>query len=683
MPSISLSSPSDPTFGTPTPNEGVTGKLGKQLDSKQAQKLVGWVQQAYTQGRAQRSARERQWYQNLAFYAGRQNVEFIRQATSPLGVRLRVPEAPPWRQRLVVNRIRPIIRKEIAKLTSSKPQFVAVPATNDDRDISAARAAEYLLESEWEDLLLAKTMRDTVWWTALCGTGFTKDWWDPSCGKMVQDPMTGEMHPEGDIKAETVDPFHLIIPDVRERELDFQPWVMHATTHTKDWVRFRLGKTISEKATVAATDAIMEDVQAGPFTPRPTQQVLCLETWIKPGGHRDFPQGAMVSTVGDQLIEIIDYAESGPIFDHRDVPFSKLDHIPMEGFYSDSTITDLLPLQRELNRTRSQILESKNMMSKPKWIAAKGSVEAGAITSEPGQVIFFNPIGPPPQMMQPVPIPGYVMQQIEQLQIDFDDVSGQHQISRGNAPSHTAASAIAYLQEQDDTLLSYTTASLEEMVARVGRHILSHVRQFWTGDRMIRTVGVDGSFDAMMFAVSDVAGVTDIRVQAGSSLPVSKAARTAVLMDLYSKGVFGAPGAPGQPGAPEAGMKLLTALDLGGMEKAMEDWQVDRRQIDQENILLGQGMQLPVNTYDNNVAHIAGHQRWMKGAEYRTLPPEVKQFCEMHVAMHEQELMMAQQAAMMGAPPGMAPPGIPSGPGGPPAAGPGPGGPPPPPPGRG
>jgi len=646
-------------------------QLNSRLSVASRTKLVEWVRRSYTSGKSARTANERQWYLNMAFFAGKQNVEFFRQNTSPLGVRLRVPEAPPWRVRLVINRIRPIVRKEQAKLTSSKPQFVAVPATSDDADLAAARAGEKLLEALWTDLKLDRVTREVVWWATVTGTAFYKDWWDPGAGQ--KDPDTNR--PEGGICVESVNPFHLVVPDLREQAVDAQPWVIHATTHPQEWVRHRLGRDVSSKATVAATEAIMEDVLSGQAQPRPTRQVLCLETWVQPGVQPDLPEGGLVTVVGDQLIQVVDYAVDPPVYEHNEIPFSKVGHIPMGRFYDESSITDLVPLQRELNRTRSQILENKNLMGKGKWIAPEGSVDPTAITSEPGQVISYKiGFGNKPEMIPAPPIPAYVVQQVEQLQVDFDDVSGQHQISRGFAPSHTAAAAIAYLQEQDDTLLACTTANLEDAVARVGRHALSHVRQYWPGPRLIRVVGADGSFDALQFKASDFRGVADVRVQAGSSLPVSKAARTATLMDLYSKGVFGPPGGPpSNPGSPEAGTKLLTALDLGGVDKAMEDWQVDRRQVDRENILLSRGLQVMVNAYDNDAAHIDGHQRVEKGQEFQALPPPVQQMFAQHVAEHQAKQMAATvlSAQAAGSPPGMTgvpgggPGGLPSVPGGP------------------
>lgn len=640
-------------------------------DAKRMAELTKWVGERYKAAKADRTRLERQWYLNLAFYAGRQNVEFVRAQTVALGVRLRVPAAPPWRVRQVVNRLRPMVRKEIAKLTSNKPAFDVVPATNEDEDQAAARVGEQLLGSLYDDLKIDEQLRDAVWWLALTGTSFLKDYWDPGAGK--PDPQTGA--PPGEICVKAVDPFHLFVPDLRERSIDGQPWVIHAATRPRDWVTQTFGQNVNDKSLVASTEQIMEDVLFDGSSPRPTKQVLVLECWVNPGAHRALPNGGMLTVVGDQVAVFHDGAQSGDVYSYCELPFTKFEHIPMGRFYGDSSLTDLVPLQREYNRIRSQVMESRNLMSKLKWTAMEGSVDADKITSEPGQVIFYKFGMPAPQPVQPATIPGYVMQEMEQVRTDLDDVSGQHQISRGFAPSHTAASAIAYLQEQDDTLLAYTTASLEDGMARVGRHLLSHVTQFWSAPRTIKTVGANGAFDTMMFTASMLRGNTDVRVQAGSALPSSKAARAAVVMDMFKMGGLG------PPGDPEANRKLWEIMDMpGAMDKALEDYQVDARQAHRENVKMLMGVPTPVNPYDNHAMHITLHNRERKGQQFEASPDPIKQMFAEHVFEHEKALVQAQQiAGSIGAAPGGPPGGPGTPPGQPPGAssgGPPPGGPP-------
>jgi len=94
--------------------------------AQESKEIISWVAKVYEEARRERQKIERQWYLNLAFYFGQQNVSGMSTATN--GFQLRVPNAPPWRVRMVINKIRPIIRAETAKLVSQKPIFTVVPA---------------------------------------------------------------------------------------------------------------------------------------------------------------------------------------------------------------------------------------------------------------------------------------------------------------------------------------------------------------------------------------------------------------------------------------------------------------------------------------------------------------------------------------------------------------------------
>jgi len=630
------------------PTAPVGGFLARAAESRKRKQLAAWVKDQFEESRSARHRIERQWYLNIQFYRGRQNVEFRRSATSTAGYRLAVPPAPPWRVRAIINRIRPMARKEMAKLTSQKPSFVVAPATADDDDQAAARVGEQLLETRYSDLGIAGTQRQWVWWAVVCGTSFLKERWDPGAGP--KDPRTKE--PLGDSVVEAVDPFHLFVPDLHEPELDKQPWIIHAATHPAEYVK-RYYKVDAPGKSTQSVDLFADDLLAG-GAPKPKDRVLVLECWLRPGTHPDFPTGGVVTVVGDEVA----VATQGSPFLHGEQPFIKLDVIPTGGFYAESSITDLIPLQRLYNRQRSQLIETANTMGRPKWIAPVGSVNGSQIDSEPGQVITYQPIGPAPTPVPMPPVPSYFQEMPQAALRDMDDISGQHEISRGQQPGQvTAATAISYLQEQDDTLLAWAVGSLEDGMARLGRHLLSHVVQFWGAPRLVRVVGEDQSFDAVELTGSALRGNTDVRVQAGSALPTSRAARQATVLELFKLGAFGA------PGSPEATAQLLEALDLSGMEQALADWRIDQREATRENTMMAQGRPCQVQPWQNHEAHIATHNRFRKGQRFLALPPEVHAMFAEHVQAHEEANMQQQMVAQL-AGGGMMPPGAPGAPGG-------------------
>ncbi len=613
--------------------------------SREEASLTQWANEQYKRIKSDRNALERQWYTNMAFYFGKQNIQVLTVPTANAAgnnFRLHTPQAPPWRVRLISNKIRPMLRTELAKVTAQKPTAMVIPSSNDDKDVFAARAGEQLWEATYQRKRVKSVMRRAMYWTLITGTGYTKHWWDPQA-------VTTDWEVPGDFVIESETPFHVFVPDVQEEELENQPYLIHASAKSAEWVRARYEGDFNPNT--AATHDLLDDAFISMIGGQQNKNsVLCLEVWIKPGAHPQFREGGMFTVIGDKIVQITD---AWP-FAHREFPFSKYQHIPTGRYYGESTITDLVPLQKEYNRTRSQIIEAKNRMAKPQLMAPRGSVDVGRMTNEPGSVILYTPGFQPPTPLPLQSLPAYVIQELDIVARDMDDISGQHEVTKGRVPPGvTAATAISYLQEQDDSKLSHTIDAVEDGIEKMARHTLSYVGQFWDVPRIIKVIGESASFDAMSLKGSDLAGNTDIRVEAGSALPTSKAAKQAFIMDLMKMGFVD----------PAKGLQVL---EIGGINKLYDDLQTDIRQAQRENLRMQNGQPVAVNTWDNHALHIETHNKFRKGQTFENLPDELKFIFEQHVAMH--------MAVSMGAPlpvqgdPAMGPGQAPL----PPGAGPGP-----------
>jgi hypothetical protein len=620
-------------FSEDVDSKSKSSSLSGLLNSKAEARIVSWVKNQFLMCKQARQNNERQWYLNMCFYYGKQNVAFRQQLNNLTTVtgtsgQLYIPPAPYWRSRPVINRIRPIIRGELSKLTSQKPTAYILPASSDDKDMFAAQAGEQIWQSLYDKKKIPRKIRKALWWNQVCGNSFIKCYWNPQEVDADSDQM-------GDICFEAITPFHLFVPDLREEELEKQPFLIHAQLKTPDWVKLNYPDTkINVKGD--SRNEILDDNWLniiGGTNPRDTPTVLCLELWVKPGRLSMFPSGGVFTVIGDTLVQ--DY--KGMPFIHKDYPFAKLDNIPTGKFYTDSTIVDLISLQREYNRTSGQIIEAKNKTSKPQLLAEKGSVDPSKMTSEPGQVIEYQPGMNPPQPLPIQPLPTYVLDELERIKADMSDLSGQHEVSKGQAPPGvTAATAINYLQEQDDSMLSFTYASLEETVEKIAYQSLTYVQQFWETPRIVKVTGDDGFFDSLTFKGSDLRGNTDIKVEAGSALPISKSAKQAFIMDLMKMGFVD----------PPTGLEVM---EMGGIAKIYEAVQTDVRQAQRENLRMSQiddeafaqfeaaGQQaniVAVNSFDNHEIHIATHNKFRKGQSYEALSEGAKTAFELHVQMH-------------------------------------------------
>lgn len=657
-----LSPGNKPDMASLMQSERFSGKTKASRD--QIRKYTVWAHDMQNSIKMARANIERTWYVNLCFFYGRQYVVYRQTSGQILGTSggLIVPPAPYYVSRPVINKIRPIIRTEISKLTSQKPSAYVVPASSDDKDLFAAQAGEQIWDSVYREYKLHSVFKRAVWWNQVCGNAFIKCYWDPDkIDVSVDPPQSGKFC----FAHET--PFHVFVPDFREQELENQPYLIHAQLRSKDWVQVNY-PNVDFSHTQGAED-ILDDTWlnlVGATGVKGHEQILILECWIKPGTTPDFPNGAMFTVIGDDIVQSV---EEWP-YSHGNYPFAKLDHIESGRFYSDSTIVDLIPLQKELNRTRGQIIEAKNRMAKPKLLAERGSVIPQQITSEPGQVIEYEPGYAPPVPLKMEPLPAYVAQELERINQDINDISGQHEISRGQNPTGvTAATAISYLQEQDDTKLASTFSSIEAAYEKIAFLTLAYAQEYWDVPRLIKVVGTNANFDAMSFKGSDLRGNTDIRIEGGSALPTSRAAKQAFIMDLMKMGFID----------PTKGLEVM---EIGGLQKIYEAVQQDVRQAQRENLkmaavtgeLLAQyqmqvemqppqidkntGMPIPpplivpVNTWDNHQVHIEIHNGYRKSQNFDMLTEESKALFESHVNMHQQQLAIQNfQMMQQGQPP--------------------------------
>jgi hypothetical protein len=635
---------------------GANPLLDALLRQKQDASLAVWAEDQFKAMKAARQDQERQWYLNLAFYFGNQYIK-------PMGglnnMTFTTPKAPPWRVRLVVNRIRPAIRTEVSKLIAQKPTVYVIPATGEEEDKAAAKAAGQIWEAAYRDKEVKKILRRALWWGTICGNSFVKEYWDSGVGPEMINPITGEEVTAGDVEMEVVTPFHLFVPDLTLEDIEQQPYVIHSTLKDVGYVRRVYGFEATPNA--SSNDTLIDNRYlniVNEASVNKKDQVLMHEVWIKPNGHRLFPDGGLLTVINSKVVQRIDKYP----YPHGEFPFAKFDHIQTGKFYSDSTITDLIPLQRELNRTRSQIIESKNMMAKPQLLAPKGSIQPRKITSEPGQVIEYTPGLTPPSPLPMQGLPAYVLQEVDRLMQDMDDIAGTTEMSRGQNPSQvTAYSALSYLQDQSETKLSASVASVEEFVEKIARLYLKYVVYYWDIPRTVKAVGKDKMIEVSAWKGSDLKGNVDIRVEAGSAIPLGKQQRQTFLLDLFKLGAL----------PPES---LLELLEMRDLEDAQSEFLLDKQQVQRENLLLMNigaevppemmqpsmdpvtGQEIPPqipqifapHSWDNHEAHIAYHNNFRKTQEFEQAPDVVKQLFEQHVMLHQQALMGVNPA--MGGP---------------------------------
>jgi hypothetical protein len=563
----------------------------------------------YSKAKMARQQFERQWYLNIAFFFGKQWVTW-QYSVMPTSLGQLV-EPPPNRSRtrITVNRVRKIVRKELARLNKERVRGFVNPNTTDTIDVSSARAADKLVDYLTDVCEVPDVMKRVDFWMLLCGTAFTKDYYSNSVN--VGGAMGGPV-------CEAVSPFHLFVPNLDEPDIERQPWVMHVVVRDPEFLAKEYDVKIDETMTLSSSTVESRLMTVMGMTDQQAKQkgVEVKEVWVKPND-QTYPDGLHLIYIKGKILQ----SEPFP-YAHGEFPFTRRQYIESGMFYADSLINDLIPIQLEYNRTRSQIIEDKNKMAKPMLSAVEGSISPRKIRNVPGEIILHKPGTNPPQPIPLVGLPSYVIDHLTLLRTEMDELASQQtQDGKQLPPGVTAATAIAYLQEDESSLVMDTIRDKEKGWQKVIQHFLSYVGQYWDAQHMVKTVGQNQNFEAFNFSQSDLNGQTDWRVVPGSATPRSYPAQQAQIMELLRMGVVPAPMA-------------LNSLDLGDTDRLYEEMQVDVREADLENAKMAQGLQQPVGNYQEHLQHIQRHDFYRKGQEATQQDPNLDLSFNAHTFIH-------------------------------------------------
>lgn len=709
QPSMTSSPEAATEVGTPsvvTAPESEGFDLFTFRESEEGKKLIQWASNEFSRCKTAKTRKHRQWYLNMAFNFGHQWVDIL-DANLPGSVsgKLKTKAAPPYVSRRTVNRVRSFVRTEQSKFLSTLPTVSAVPATAEEEDVRAAYAAEQVWQSYTTKRSLRREYSKATWWKILTGNGFLKAWWDPT----ITDKSTGQ---PGDIVYRSIAPFHIFVPDMREREIDDQPYIIQAQVKPLEWCKQVYGEELKGKGvkpSQLSANTLLDDAYFNLSDTPKSELDACviLEVWVKPGTTSMMPKGGLLILVEDCLVGAF---MDGMPYQHGEYPYTKIEHLSNDTFFADSPLVDLIELQKEYNESRTQVSLAAKRMGSPQLLAQQGSIVPGRLTNEPGQIIQYRPGTPPPQPMPLQPLPDYVVRMQETILMDMEDISGQHEVSKGQTPSGvTAGTALAFLKETDDNYLTPQYQNVEDAFERIARQTLVLFQQFVDTGRKLKVIGADGAFDTALLQGADIAGATDIRVEPGSSIGQSMAAKRATVMDMFSIGILQDPN------------QALRLLEVGGAQKVLDTISVAEKKAQRENTklkslkpeelqqyLMGEIQQMvtqmaemmnqeaqatggidpetgmpampvgpeqlaqdpevmamlqenvppiiPADDFDMHEVHIDVHNRYRMGQEYETLPDEIKEQFDKHVEMHKmllQQTMMSQM--MMGGMPGMGP----------------------------
>ena len=654
---------------------------------------------------SERELMERQWKLNLSFYKGKQYVFYNRKSRRMESLPTDDGDKPRYRVRLVANQIAPNSNGLLARLTKTKPTFFATPAQADYEAIKATEVAESLLDYWWDTFSLGSKREEAMLWAIICGNGFWKITWDDKVGSSVKLMLNPDGEPivnpiiehlfkdrlgkmgldagefekevfEGEIKVDVMAPFDVLLDDSAQVFEDCKyAFCVHPMSSDEIYSRYNV------RLKPNAINRYPDETLPGMFgtTSGKTKQNVrtVFVGYFLPGP--EFPEGRYVAFTKSPNIVLYD----GP----WPYPFKKLPLVKFPGMripgqlYDTSVVEQAIPLQKELNRTLSQMIEYKNLTLKPQMLAPVGSLRQ-RMTDEPGAIFEYNPVaGKVPEAIPIQSLPSYVFQHLQDLGQRLRDTFGLNEISDGAVPPNVEAGiAIDLLQEAATDRLAPQILMMEKGLERAGNMMLELAQRYYNEPRLIMLAGAGSKAKVSRFESADIIAGVQVKVETGSGLPRTRAGKQARVMQMLQMGII-------------SPTKAYKYLDMADFKTLQAQFEADEEQAMRENdrLIVGEPINKPAaikaqqelmmqienpqvdpNTgrpaavtpealmqvmdaglaplpFENHASHLETHALYMKSPEFEDLPLEIQERFQKHyqftmTAMQESANVQGQPA---------------------------------------
>lgn len=615
----------------------------------------------YKEGLEDQKAFHPIWFRNVAMYLGHQWLDWNSSANW-----LQESAAPSWRVKMTTNIVLPLVRAALAIELDSNPRFYGMPSTTEPAAKAAAKIAGRILEGKYYDEDFHNLFKRLRLWARMTGSAYMFALWDPRADKVwtddVLDPTTGQpiIDPEtgkpqqkeyatGDIAYSVDNSFEVILQrgapeDFRKHRRVMRVKIMDVQDIEDNW-GVKVNPEVLTLDTMYQT-RIMSLVDASGRTRTQTSEgnslknaALVKHMFELPS--KEFPNGrefiyasgAVLSPTAD-----LDYFYCG----RRALPVGKTDDIEAPGrCQGDSGINHIAPIQVQINKSESMIIENGNQMARPKVLTPVGSLQDDTWTDQPNEVVEYvpGPNGQKPEPYTPPEMPQYFLNNIPALKQSAQDIYGIHDVSSGRLPRRaTSGKAIDSLQSADDAPLGLSMRSCGSAISRVFSISLDQMQRKYNENRIVRMVGKDHEVDVIQFKGADLKGCDFVRVVFGPHM--TRGQKIDFATKLFEMKAI-------------SQKQLFEMMELGDLNALFDQDAFQENYVRHENLDLAKGIVVPVGPNDDDEMHIKGHLDYAQG-EAAQSTPEIALNIKGHIDLHKQQQMMKMQPiASPAAPPGM------------------------------
>lgn len=201
-------------------------------------------------------------------------------------------------------------------------------------------------------------------------------------------------------------------------------------------------------------------------------------------------------------------------------------------FYPMGDLEAIEPLQRELNETRTQMMNHRKRFSR-KYLFKESAFDSdgrSALESDYDNVLvpvasdesLSNVVAPFPAVITP---PEFYNQS-EMIQGDVEQITGVSEYQRGALPEiRRTATEAAIMQDAANARAADKLATIEGAIVEVAVRMVQLAQQYMTGQQVARVTGKDGVPMWVTFDRDYISGEFDFEVEAGSTAPNNESFR--------------------------------------------------------------------------------------------------------------------------------------------------------------
>lgn len=533
------------------------------------------------------------------------------------------PKRKLTRSRFKVNKILPLVQNRLSRLTQSPPKYDVRPNSNSTEDKDSARLALQILNDVFEKQRFDEKRQELMMATMQGGHAYIQVLWDPTLGKPMFDPESGELIGyEGDVRYEVLNCLE-VFPDPLAKTIEECQWIIKAKVRKLEYFK---EKYPERGAAVKEEDAwllsSLYDLKSNSLTSvgivgaqtHDQMRDSAIELVYYEKRSKDYPNGRMIVCAAGVLLE------------DKDLPVGmydivKFDDMIIGGRYnSESVITHLRPIQDQYNVTRTKMAEWIRKLLAGKYAVPKGAnLSQESLNNDSGEVLEYTPVTTAPNSGVPIPIdtpqiPPYAYKDLQTTDSELDYISGVNEVTRGVLPSASIpASGLAFLQEQDQTRIGVMTTRAENGFARIGELTLRYVGDNYIMPRLLKLAGQGLEYTVKEFVGSDIRDNYDVIVVPGSTQPTSKVLRRQDIMTAWQSGLLG------NPQDSKVRMKVFQNMEYGEIEDMWKEQALDECQVKYAIECLEKGEMPTLNEFDNHQFHLMEMNNYRKTDKFKNL----------------------------------------------------------------